>query len=123
MNAVEARIGVTVLSLGAIDRSFNMKLLAKTSGFIEVIRLFHGVAPKPSVMMSFVIAAEIHRGFDLYIEGYSRDHPEGGEKLVPCGWQCGFTSWYHGTDEEVAELGGVWSGFSQGHLEIPQEEY
>jgi hypothetical protein len=33
-----------------------MRLLAKTSGFSEVIRLSRGAAPKPGVVMSFAIA-------------------------------------------------------------------
>lgn len=106
MNAVEARIEVTVLSLGAIYRSVNMKLLAKTSGFSEVIRLFHGVAPKLGFMTSFVIAVERHSDFDLYIKVYPRNHPNVDQKLVPCSrWQCSFASGYRGTDEEVADLG------------------
>jgi hypothetical protein len=106
MNAVEARVEVTVLRSAAIDDVVNMKLLAKTSGFSEVIRLFRGVAPKLGFMTSFVIAVERHSDFDLYIKGYPRDHPNVDKKLVPCSrWQCSFASRYHGTDEEVAELG------------------
>jgi hypothetical protein len=101
MNAVEARVEVTVLRSAAIDDIVNMKMLAKTSGFSEVIRLFRGVAPKLGFMTSFVIAVERHSDFDLYIKGYPRD-----QKLVPCSrWQCSFASGYHGTDEEVADLG------------------
>ncbi|CAD6267326.1 unnamed protein product [Miscanthus lutarioriparius] len=106
MNAVEARVEVTVLRSAAIDDVVNMKLLAKTSGFSEVIRLFRGVAPKLGFMTSFVIAVERHSDFDLYIKGYPRDHPNVDQKLVPCSrWQCSFASGYHGADDEVAELG------------------
>jgi hypothetical protein len=71
-----------------------------------VIRLFHGAAPKLGFMTSFAIAVERYSDFDLYIKGYPRDHPNVDQKLVPCSrWQCSFASGYHGTDEEVAELG------------------
>ncbi|CAL4898425.1 unnamed protein product [Urochloa decumbens] len=73
INAVEARVEVKVVHLGAIiDGGVNMRLLAKTSGFSEVIRLFRGAAPKPGFMMNFAIAVERRSGFDLYIEGFSR---------------------------------------------------
>ncbi|CAD6269713.1 unnamed protein product [Miscanthus lutarioriparius] len=89
MNAVDARVEVTVLRSAAIDDVVNMKLLAKTSGFSEVIRLFRGVAPKLGFMTSFVIAVERHSDFDLYIKGYPRVHPNADQKLVPCSrWQC-----------------------------------
>ncbi|CAN6343467.1 unnamed protein product [Urochloa humidicola] len=106
INAVEARVEVKVLRLGAIDGGVNMRLLAKASGFSEVIRLFRGPAPKPGDMMSFAIAVETHSGFDLYIEGFPRDKHTVGRKPVPySSWKCGFASSYHRTDEEVAELG------------------
>ncbi|CAL4891475.1 unnamed protein product [Urochloa decumbens] len=106
INAVEARVEVKVLRLGAIDGGVNMRLLAKTSGFSEVIRLFRGAAPKPGDTMSFAIAVERRSGFDLYIEGFPRDNHTVGRKQVPYSWwKCGFTCSYHRTDEEVAELG------------------
>ncbi|CAN6361434.1 unnamed protein product [Urochloa humidicola] len=106
INAVEARVEVKVLRLGAIDGGVNMRLLAKTSGFSEVIQLFRGAAPEPGDVMSFVIAVETHSGFDLYIEGFPRDKHTVGQKPVPYSWwKCGFASSYHRTDEEVAELG------------------
>ncbi|CAL5092841.1 unnamed protein product [Urochloa decumbens] len=106
MNAVEARVEVKVLHLGAIDGGVNMRLLAKTSGFSEVIRLFRGAAPKPGFMMSFAIAVERRSGFDLYIEGFPGDDPATGQKPVTYScWKCGFASSYHRMDEEVAELG------------------
>lgn len=106
MNAVEARVEVKVLHLSAMDGGVNMRLLAKTSGFSEVIRLFRGAAPKPGVMMSFAIAVETHSGFNLYIAGFPGDDHTVGRKPVPCSWwKCGFASSYHRTDEEVAVLG------------------
>ncbi|CAL4891473.1 unnamed protein product [Urochloa decumbens] len=107
INAVEARVEVTVLRLGsARPSSVNMKLYAKTSGFNEVIQLFRGTAPEPGVRMSFAVAVERHSGFDLYIEGSPKDDPILGQKLRPYQWwECGFASGYHGTSEEVAELG------------------
>lgn len=104
MNAVEAQVEVIVLRCAAVDDVVNMKVLAKTSGFSEVIRLFHGVAPKLGFMTSFVIAVERHNE-DLYIKGYQRDHPSADQKMPCAWWQCSFASGYHGTDEEVADLG------------------
>ncbi|RLN00801.1 hypothetical protein C2845_PM06G32020 [Panicum miliaceum] len=106
MNAVEARVEVTVLRLGAIPGGVNMKLYTKTSGFTEVIRLFQGAAPEPGVMMSFAVAVERHSGFDLYIEGSPRVDPVLGQELRPYSWwQCSVASSYHGMTEKVAELG------------------
>lgn len=81
INAVEARVEVTVLRLCAVHGGVNMKLLDKTSGFI-------------SVMVSFAIAVETHSEFDLYIKGYPSGHPKVGQKkLVACSWwQCRFAS-------------------------------
>nr|CAB3464971.1 unnamed protein product [Digitaria exilis] len=107
VNAVEAKVEVTVLRLGsASPGSVNMKLYAKTSGFSEVIQLFRGTAPEPGDMMSFAVAVERHSGFDLYIEGSPRDDLMLDQKVRPylC-WECGFASAYHGTSEEVALLG------------------
>lgn len=107
VNAVEAKVEVTVFRLGsASPGSVNMKLYAKTSGFSEVIQLFRGPAPKPGDMMSFAVAVERRSGFDLYIEGSPRDDLMLGQKVRPyLWWECGFASAYHGTNEEVAELG------------------
>ncbi|CAL4891484.1 unnamed protein product [Urochloa decumbens] len=107
INAVEARVEITVLRLGSDSPgSVDMKLYAKTSGFSEVIQLFRGATPEPGVMMSFAVAVERHSGFDLYIEGSPKDDPILGQKLRPYQWwECGFASGYHGTSEEVAELG------------------
>ncbi|TVU49584.1 hypothetical protein EJB05_00898 [Eragrostis curvula] len=104
MNAVEARVDVEVLRLGAYPDGINLKVYAKTSGFNEVIRLFHGAAPDPgSAAMSFVVAAERRGGFDLYIEAAS---PILGQKPKQLSrWQRRFLSAYHGTEEEVAKLG------------------
>ncbi|WVZ90886.1 hypothetical protein U9M48_037142 [Paspalum notatum var. saurae] len=107
INAVEARIELTVLRLGVIPGGVNMKLYAKNSSFGEVIRLFQGVPPKPGNMMSFAVAVERHNSLDLYIESHPRgNRPTPGKKLRPyqC-WQCGFASGYHGMSEKVAELG------------------
>ncbi|TVU49580.1 hypothetical protein EJB05_00894 [Eragrostis curvula] len=100
INAVEARVDVEVLHLGAYPHGISLKVYAKISGFDEVIRLLRGAAPDPgSAAMSFVVAAERRGGFDLYIEVAS---PILGQKQ---NWQRGFLSAYHGTAEEVAELG------------------
>ncbi|RLM99474.1 hypothetical protein C2845_PM06G32030 [Panicum miliaceum] len=80
INAVEARIDVEVLSLGAIASGMNLKVYAKTSGFSEVIRLFEGASPKPGVVMSFVVAVDTHNYLDVYIEGSSEDNPVLGRK-------------------------------------------
>ncbi|KAG2630198.1 hypothetical protein PVAP13_3KG497400, partial [Panicum virgatum] len=107
-----------VLRLGAIAGGVNMKLLAKTSGFDEVIRLFRGAAPEPHSIMTFVVAVERRNNLDLYIEAAPRDDPfVGKEKSMSCSWQvkkpvscswwkCSFGSDYHDMDKEVAELGG-----------------
>jgi len=107
MNAVEARVEVKVLRLGAIDGGVNLRLLAKTSGFSEVIRLFRGAAPKLGIMMSFAIAVKRHSGIDLYIEGFPGEDPTIGQKVVPTNarWKYSFVTSYHRTDEVVAELG------------------
>jgi hypothetical protein len=108
INAVEARIDIEVLRLGAIASSINLKVYAKTSGFKEVIRLFEDTAPKPGAVMSFVVAVETHNYLDLYIEGSSRDNPVLGQKekqVLRSWWKCSFGSSYHCMDEEVAELG------------------
>ncbi|CAN6356643.1 unnamed protein product [Urochloa humidicola] len=106
VNVVEARVEVKVLRLGAIDGGVNMRLLAKTSGFTEVIRLFRGAAPKPGSTMCFAIAVERRSGFDLYIEGFPGDNHTIGQKPVPYSWwKCGFASSYHRMYEEVADLG------------------
>ncbi|OEL35397.1 hypothetical protein BAE44_0003583 [Dichanthelium oligosanthes] len=108
MNAVEARVEVKVLRLGAISGSVNMKLHAKTSGFDEVIRLFRGAAPEPGSRLKFAVAVERHNNLDLYIEAAPRDNPFVGKekKTMSCSWrQFNFGSGYHGTDEVEAELG------------------
>ncbi|OEL20052.1 hypothetical protein BAE44_0018929 [Dichanthelium oligosanthes] len=108
-NAVEAQVEVKVLRLGAIAGGINMKLHAKTSGFDEVIRLFRGAAPEPGSMMTFVVAVDRHNKLDLYIEASSRDDSfvvKEEKKPMSYSWrQYSFRSGYHGTDEEVAELG------------------
>jgi len=100
MNAVEALVEVTALRLDTIPGGgVNMKLYAKTSGFNDVIPLFQGIAPEPGGMMRFAVGVVRHNRLDLYIEG-SRSH----DATTLC-WQCGFFSGYHGTNEEVADLG------------------
>ncbi|CAN6343465.1 unnamed protein product [Urochloa humidicola] len=108
INAVEARIDVEVLRLGAIASGVNLKVYAKTSGFREVIRLFEGAAPKPGDdVMCFVVAVETHNYLDLYIEGSPGDNPVVGQKeqALRSRWKCSFGSGYHCMDEQVAELG------------------
>jgi len=107
INAVEARVELKVLHLGAIAGGVNMKLLAKTSGFDEVIRLFRGAAPEPHSIMTFVVAAERRKNLDLYIEAAPRDDPfVGKEKSMSCSWQVySFQPGFHGTDEEEVKLG------------------
>ncbi|RLN28500.1 uncharacterized protein C2845_PM05G13930 [Panicum miliaceum] len=106
INAVEARVELKVLRLGAIAGGVNMKLLAKTSGFDEVIRLFRGAAPEPHSMMTFVVASERRNNLDLYIEAAPRDDPFVGKKSMSCSWQeCSFRPGFRGTDEEEVKLG------------------
>uniref|UniRef100_K3ZCU8 DUF6598 domain-containing protein n=2 Tax=Setaria italica TaxID=4555 RepID=K3ZCU8_SETIT len=111
INAVEARIDVEVLRLGAIASGINLNVYAKTSGFSEVIRLFQDAAPKPGVVMNFVVAVETHSYLDLYIEGSPGPgvNPVLGRKekkpVSHSWWKCSFGSAYHGMDKEVAELG------------------
>ncbi|OEL19463.1 hypothetical protein BAE44_0019518, partial [Dichanthelium oligosanthes] len=105
-----ARIDVEVLRLGAIASGINLKVYAKTSGFSDVIRLFQDAAPRPGVVISFVVAVETHNYLDLYIEGSRRDNdPVLGrmeKKPVPRSWSnCSFGSGYHCMDREIAELG------------------
>lgn len=105
INAVEARIDVEVLRLGASD--INLKVYAKTSGFREVIRLFQDTAPKPGAVMTFVVAVERRNSLDLYIEGSPGDNPVPGqaEKQALCSWwKCSFGSGYHCMEKEVADL-------------------
>ena len=105
INAVEALVEVTVLHLDTIiPGGVNMKLFAKTSGFNDIIPLFQGVAPEPSGMMRFAVGVERHNRLDLYVEGSRSDD------ATLC-WHCGFYSGYHGTNEEVADLG-VFAAFS-----------
>ncbi|CAN6348167.1 unnamed protein product [Urochloa humidicola] len=103
INAVEARIDVEVLRLGAIASGINLKVYAKTSGFREVIRLFEGAAPKPGDVMCFVVAVETHNYLDLYIEGSPGENQK--EQALRSSWKCSFGSGYHCMDEQVAELG------------------
>jgi len=121
INAVEARVEVKVLHLGAIVGGINMKLLAKTAGFDEVIRLFRGVAPEPHSIMTFVVAAERRKNFDLYIEAAPRDNPfVGKEKSMSCSWRVySFQPVFHGTDEEEVKLG----EFSELSLKVIWKSY
>ncbi|WVZ90909.1 hypothetical protein U9M48_037163 [Paspalum notatum var. saurae] len=111
LNAIEARIDVKILRLGAIAGSVNLKVLAKTSGFREVIRLFQGAAPEPGAVMSFVVGVELYNYLDLYIEVSpsptdSLIHGQKEKKPVPRSWWCcGYGSALHSVDEDVAELG------------------
>ncbi|CAL4898463.1 unnamed protein product [Urochloa decumbens] len=106
INAVEARIDVKVLRLGAIANGINLKVYAKTSGFREVIRLFEGAAPKPGDVMCFVVAVETYNYLDLYIEGSPGDSAVLEQKEQARSlWKCSFGSGYHCSDEQVAELG------------------
>ncbi|PVH63095.1 hypothetical protein PAHAL_3G472500 [Panicum hallii] len=109
INAVEARVDIKVLSLGAIASGINLKVYGKTSGFSEVIRLFEGASPKPGVVMSFAVAVDTHNYLDVCIEGSSEDNPVLGRKeKKPASrswWKCSFGSDYHDMDKEVAELG------------------
>ncbi|RLM75033.1 uncharacterized protein C2845_PM15G03680 [Panicum miliaceum] len=122
INAVEARIDVEVLRLGAISSSINLKVYAKTSGFKEVIRLFEDAAPKPGTVMSFVAAVETKNYFDLYIEGSPGDNPVLGQKekqVLHSWWKCRFGSSYHRLVEEVAELGGLPTLEEQPKVRLP----
>ncbi|TVU49577.1 hypothetical protein EJB05_00890, partial [Eragrostis curvula] len=101
INALEACIEVKILSLGATPGGIDLKLCAKSSGFKEVIRLFQGAAPDPGETMSFIVAAEKRKGFDLYIEGSARDD----QKLLPLSWTRSFMPGYHAMNENVAKLG------------------
>ncbi|CAL4898456.1 unnamed protein product [Urochloa decumbens] len=107
INAVEARIDIKVLRLGAIASGVNLKVYAKTSGFREVIRLFEGAAPKPGATRCFVVAVETRNYLDLYIEGSPGDNSVLGQKeqALRSWWKCSFGSGYHCMDEQVAELG------------------
>nr|CAB3462428.1 unnamed protein product [Digitaria exilis] len=108
MNAVEVRVEVKVLSVGAIAGGVHMKVHAKTSGFDEVIQLFRGAAPEPGSNMTFVVAVERHKNLDLYIKAAPGDDPFVGmeKKPMSCSWQqYSFAPGYHGTDEREAELG------------------
>jgi hypothetical protein len=108
-NAVEARIEVKVIRLGAIAGGVNLRLHVKTSGFDEVIRLFGGAAPEPGSTMTFAVAVVRHKTLDLYIDAAPRDdYPFGGKMKQPmsCSWrQYSFGSCFHGTDEREVELG------------------
>ncbi|KAJ1265970.1 hypothetical protein BS78_08G115000 [Paspalum vaginatum] len=111
INAIEARIDVKILRLGAIAGGVNLKVFAKTSGFREVIRLFQGAAPEPGAVMSFVVGVEVYNYLDLYIEASpsptdSPIHGQKEKKPVPRSWWCcGYGSALHSVDEDVAELG------------------
>jgi hypothetical protein len=53
-----------------------------------------------------MVSSLVFFSFAIYIKGIQENHPNVGQKLVPCSrWQCSFASGYCGTDEEVAELG------------------
>ncbi|CAL4891477.1 unnamed protein product [Urochloa decumbens] len=107
-NAVEARVEVKVIRLGAIDSGVNLRLHAKTGGFDEVIRLFQGAAPEPGSIRTFVVAVDRRNDLDLYIEAAPRDYPFVGKEKKPmsCSWLHSFEwSDYHGTDECEAKLG------------------
>nr|CAB3466271.1 unnamed protein product [Digitaria exilis] len=122
MNAVEARVEVKVLSVGAIAGGVHMKVHAKTSGFDEVIRLFRGAAPEPGSNMTFVVAVERHKNLDLYIKAAPGDDPFVGmeKKPMSCSWQqYSFASGYHGTDEREAELG----EFAQVSVKVTWKSY
>ncbi|RCV19172.1 hypothetical protein SETIT_3G362900v2 [Setaria italica] len=104
INAMEARVDIEVIRVPA--HGINLKLLAKTSGFSNVIRLFRGTVMEVGFSASFAVAVEKHNYLDLYIEGSQRDDLTPAQKTRRNEWwQCGFGSRYHGVEDLVAELG------------------
>ncbi|KAF8667514.1 hypothetical protein HU200_052709 [Digitaria exilis] len=104
INAVEARVDINVIRVPA--RGINLKLLAKTSGFSNVIRLFQGTVLEVGISASFAVAVGSRNFLDLCIEGSQRDDVSPVQKTqqYEC-WQCSFGSRYHGVEDLVAELG------------------
>ncbi|CAN6338696.1 unnamed protein product [Urochloa humidicola] len=104
INAMEARVNIEVIRVPA--NGVNLKLLAKTSGFSNVIRLFGGTVLEVGFSESFAVAVEKRNYLDLYIEGSQR-----GDDLTPvqktryAKWQRSFGSCYHRVEDQVVELG------------------
>lgn len=104
INAVEARADIKVIRVPA--RGINLKVLAKTSGFSNVIRLFQGTVLEVGFSASFVVAVERRNFLDLCIEGSQRDDVAPLQETQQyVGWQCSFGSCYHEVEDLVAELG------------------
>ncbi|KAF8776694.1 hypothetical protein HU200_003422 [Digitaria exilis] len=104
INAVEARVDINVIRVPV--HGINLKLLAKTSGFSNVIRLFQGTVLEVGISASFAVAVGRRNFLDLCIEGSQRDDDSPVQKTqqYEC-WQCSFGSRYHGVEDLVAELG------------------
>ncbi|CAN6356646.1 unnamed protein product [Urochloa humidicola] len=103
INAMEARVDFEVIRVPA--HGTNLKLLAKTSGFSNVIRLFGGTVLEVGFSESFAVAVEIGNYLDLYIEGSQRDDLTPVQKTQYAKWQCSFGSCYHRVVDQVVELG------------------
>ncbi|RLN23821.1 hypothetical protein C2845_PM07G31490 [Panicum miliaceum] len=71
ISAVEARVDIKVIRVPA--HGINLKLLAKTSGFSNVIRLYQGTVLEEGFSASFAVAVERCNYLDLCIEGSQRD--------------------------------------------------
>ncbi|CAM0949432.1 unnamed protein product [Alopecurus aequalis] len=100
VNAVQAKVDVEILC--APTDGLNLNLYARTSGFRDVIRLFHGVA-EAGCRMSSVVGVITRSYLNFYIEG----SPKGGvfSQELPCSmWEGRFDSRYHGTVNEVVYL-------------------
>ncbi|CAL4898451.1 unnamed protein product [Urochloa decumbens] len=103
INAMEARVDIKVIRVPA--HGVNLKLLAKTSGFSNVIRLFGGTVLEVGFSESFAVAVENSNYLDLYIEGSQRDDLTPVQKTRYAKWQCSFESCYHRVEDQVVELG------------------
>lgn len=103
-NALEARLHIEVIRVPA--HGINLKVLAKTSGFSNVIRLFKGTVMKVGFLVSFAIAVERGNYLDLYIEGSQIDDLTPVQKTRQNEWwKCSYESRYHLEKDLVAELG------------------
>ncbi|KAL6622492.1 hypothetical protein ACP70R_032371 [Stipagrostis hirtigluma subsp. patula] len=104
INAVEARVDIEALHVPT--HGIDLKLCAKTSGFSDVIRLFHGSISEASFFTSFAIAVKIRSYLNLYIGGSPRGDLVLDQKSQPGSWwQHSFGSGFHGKQELVANLG------------------
>lgn len=79
INAMEARVDIKVIRVPA--HGINLKLLAKTSGFSNVIWLFRGTVMEVGFSASFAVAVEEYNYLDLYIEGSQRDDLTPAQKM------------------------------------------